>query len=369
MSVPTFRSERGALVIQMSGAQEKFAGVFFTLVGLILAGIAIALMVKNGFHGEYVPLTFFGALALLVGPLVGLSCRGMTIDKEKGKIEEWRGFMTPKPVATHPFDAFTEVLVCKRAVQSSSSSGGSKVVFPVIIEGENPLTVAHYSAAVRARAGAEAVARALGMPLRNSISGTDVVRPPDQLDWSLRQIGLNAEEPPTLPQLPAATSLKSHSKGGTYEVAVPPVGFLRGGILLGVLIGPPLIIPVGLVAVMFKNSPAALPIAVGLCCLPLAALAALSLWRGSRKVKITITKDELRLATSHLLGGSTSVIAMPDLEEVSAFVSNAPLRALIVFSGGVTFVTDAGLTTIGAGLDESDQQYICDLVRYVAIQD
>ena len=369
MSEPTFRSEYGTLVIRISGRQEKFGGAFFTLVGLILVGIALTAFVKNGFHGEYMPLLIFGGLALLVGPLVGLNSRGMTIDKERREIKQWGGLGTPKTTATHPFDAFTEVLVCKRRVRSSSSNGGSKVIFPVIIEGKDPLTVAHYRTAVKARAGAEVVARAMGIPLRNSITGTDVVRPADQLDWSLREIGLRADEKPRMPQMPPTTSLKWRSMGGEHEVDIPPIGLYKSGILLALLFVPLLVVPVVLLSVIFKESQTAQPVVIGLFSLPLVALLLTSIWRSAKKVTITITKDEVRLRTSNLVGGTTRVIAMTDLEEVSAFVSNAPLRALITYDGGVTFVTDAGLTSVGPGLDEEDQSYICDLVRYVAIQD
>jgi hypothetical protein len=353
--------------VRKGGGALMLFGLPFALFGGALIVGGVHQIIKGELDGFVV--VPFASIFFLIGIGVMFGRAGVEIDRRAGTVQTWWGMFFPWRRKTLNLEGFSEVHVCKEVRRTSNSNGGSssKTVYPVRLIGDDQVNIQEYSSSLPARKVAEEVAKIAQIPMRNSITGVDVVRAPHQLDWSLRQhlheSGTVLEEP----DVPAG--LKVASKDDAWRVELKS-GTWLALIGLGMLIIPFMALPIFFIAfaggkAIGDGLPVALAFFFGVPFL-IALIAFMS--KAVNGHILEVSPQRVRVTTKRIIGKSIKEFDTEKLEELT--VSKSPLAAIFgaLGAGGVTLVTDDVFVTVGAGRPEQELDYVHDLICYVVSQ-
>jgi hypothetical protein len=353
--------------VRKGGGALMLFGLPFALFGgaLVVAGIG---QIMNGVFDGFVVVPC-ASIFLLIGLGFMFGRAGVEIDRRARTVKTWWGVFFPWRRKTLNLEGFSEVHVCKEVRRTSNSNGGSssKTVFPVRLVGDEQVKIQEYSSPLPARKVAEEVAKVAELPMRNSITGVDVVRAPHQLDWSLRQhlheTGATFDEPVVPDGVRVAT------KDDAWRVELKSASWLAL-VGLGMLMIPFMAMPIFFI-VLAGGKAMHGKFAVVVClffAVPLLIGLGAFLCRAVNGHIIEITPKRVRVTTKMLIGKRVKEFDAEHLEELT--VAETPMAAILgaLGGGGVTFVTDDVFVTVGGGRPRAELDYVHDLICYVVSQ-
>lgn len=206
----------------------RFLGGWFFLGGLLFAAVGLQ-------SASIVGLVSGGVLAIAIGlPLLTFR-RGCDIDRLQ--VVKWWGLLVPWRRARYVLADFERVAL-RREDRRQSVSNATKqrryMVYPVQLEGQQPLVLREGLTLREARVLAEEVAKYLDLPLADSSSGKTQVRAAKELDLSLaeqlQQAGISLK----VPRLPPQTKLQLTASAGAVRIELPRrARFARSMLLWG----------------------------------------------------------------------------------------------------------------------------------------
>lgn len=347
-----------------------------SLVGLVILGLGIALAVNHdtvevhhGDTGERVSeagVLMLGGVIGLLGLLLASFRRGVRFDRARRTVEHWWGFGPFRRRSEQPLGELGIVRV-RRVV--TSGGNGSSTSYPVDLMGRSgnaTLLLLRAVGPIDARATGEDVAKFLGLPLREGLSGPETERAPEHLDRSFREAVLAEGERPPYPVLPLASKVLAEHNGPRWIVAFPALGALRVGAGLGLALLPPSLLFVAVAYVMFGDSfGEALPWLAGFALVPNVVLLLVGLIRGSARQAVEVLPGRIAVET-RLLGGLRSIQRMgwDELEQVQVREPpRTPLSGLLG-RGEVVLVSDQRRIHVGRAGRPEDREFLVALLRH-----
>lgn len=359
-------------------------GLVFLLPGLaVLIGPELGLEMKSESGGP-APL----GLRLILGGMfgsVGAACAfgraGVAIDRGRDQLTRWWGLaFLPLHRKTYTLSNYGLVSLSREVRTSSNSNGGrsSYTVYPVRLRAEHgeDVTLQEPRDRMQARRRAEQVAKFLETGMADSSKGPERVRAAGTLDMCIRD--QLKDSPPESPAQPRLRVGSYGREGRTAVIEAPGPNFFSAGGIMGIVVLFPALMFSGFVAMMML--PGAKPpftyFMLAFCAFPIVFSASplLLAWRRSAiRERITVTPDAIEIQRSGPFAGGTTRIPFEQLEEVETpmFTGAAAQRlgfaAALLKAGGVMLQTDDELVSVGAGLDPEAQDWLANLIRYVAV--
>jgi hypothetical protein len=181
---------------------------------LVLALVALVVVVRGGEAAATLAWTSFVPILVLA-----LWTQGAHVDRAAGLLRLWRGPFVPVVRRALPLAQIERAHLTER--------GGPKARHCVVAAGDPAHVVYRTRDRVAARCQAEALARALGVPLADATdpSGEPVVRAPHALDVP---VALAPRGAPAPPRPPAPSALVVEPREGGVDIRVPARGVARG---------------------------------------------------------------------------------------------------------------------------------------------
>ncbi len=362
----------GGLRVRTEGSSVELvrAAVARRIVGAALAAFAIVLwQVSSPELRAQAGWILAPGLLGLVGVLLATTRDGISIDTNGRTITKWWRVGPLGRAVVKRLDTFAEVDVRKEIVRSGNNNR-TTVHYPVRLMGDDQeLRIVTSTEPAASRRLGEAIARVTWLPMRCDVAGEVVVRPPDELDWSLAQRLADAGSPPARPEPPTDTKLSVSEHGGTVSIDVPAPGALRSGLMLMLLAMPGGLLASTLVIVFGHAAPAGFLVLFLLILLgPPLALAAVALVRGNETVHVDVDPDHVRIERKR--PGRRRVVEFdgPTVEEIVVTPPAGGPFGEMIASGGVTLIRDVAFHRIGRGLSADDLRHLADLVAWSLCQ-
>lgn len=191
-------------------------GGCLVLFGLPFLGAGLAVVIASLTASEGPPW-FLGVPLGLVFTLVGTGLvfgrSGMTIDRSRRTVDRWWGLVgVPFKREQTRLDDVDAVTVTREIRRGDKRS---YTVYPVRLSGAvTSINIDEPQDPAKARAAAEKLAEFLQMPIRDSSTGREQVRQPDDINLSLRervrQKGLSVEVPDAPARLKSKVTFGNH---------------------------------------------------------------------------------------------------------------------------------------------------------------
>ena len=194
-------------------------GLPFLIVGVVLGVHAAMGNVQGNVWAAWIVAVLF----TLVGAGMVFGRVGLAIDIRSRTFQRWWSCVFPLKRREGSLDAFHVVAISHEVRRTKN---GTYTVFPVRLEGGGQtLAVDTARQDHQARAEAEFLAKALGLPLADRTGPDEVVRDPDHLDESLRDRLRRTGDPDRpMPEAPSQTRSTYRTEGTTITFEIPPVG-------------------------------------------------------------------------------------------------------------------------------------------------
>ena len=395
--------------------ERKSGGGCLTLFGIpfFLAGLWVLLIgfgagpapAAGGFLASAAAVVV-GVIFMTVGGILIFGRSGLIIDRRENRVVRWQGLLVPLRRTVRPLDSFD-------GVRLDRNREGETKSYPVQLttrrgDPTGAMAVEEPTDYQRARQTAETLARFIRKPLEDRSSGTPVIRDPDLLDESLRELVRRLGEdtgffPPQ--PIPMRTKIEQTTDGVILSIPGPAFGpgrLLRLAIALAFAgIAAFLILP-GLLSL--PAPPVVHYLIIGfvvLFAVLMPILAALRSSAGSpgRLTRITVTRALLRVEEGS--GGKRQTIEIPaeELEELEYADRRSALKGIeipgmkklrdfgdtgtprlpdgrpvpkilltlmrLVPSPGITARSDRVAVNFGGGLPDDEIAYLYALTRRI----
>jgi len=361
------------LSIKSGGGCLMLFGLPFLAAGLFVMTIPFWTQPS----GNAPPLFFaipFGLVFATVGAAIMFGRAGVTIDRPEGKLKTWWGLLVPFKSTEYPLEDLKVVTITKEVRRSKNST---YTVYPVRLSGpDKPVKIEEPRNYDAARKRAEEVAKFLNLGLEDSSSGSMVRREAGTLDESVRDRLLRTGASVDLPERPEHCKTQYRTAGDALVIDVPPMGFGAKQVLM-LIVG--LIFPgfvcVGFLGPMLSGGsgpplPFMIFIGVFFIALPLLLVWGQAIGSAVARSTVTVSSEALEVRRKGLLFGKTTRIAMAELEELE-IGGGAGARSSAFFGAGsiIKARSDRGSVEFGAGLSKQELEWLCDVIRYMAVTD
>lgn len=219
-------------------AELRTGGGALALFGMVFAFFGLLPLLLFAFdtpgHGSHsqnaglLPLLLVSSIFVTVGLVLALGRKGVLLDRRAGTLTVWWGLLMPWVRKAQPLTGINAVTITK---ELRSSKNGSYTVYVVRLDGPvmTAVTCQEWRTYEPARALGEACAKFLVVPLRDSSSGTLVVREAAYLDEPLvarlRRDGAAPGVPPAPACLHTTVTHKDHAV--SLDIPRPPLPWLR----------------------------------------------------------------------------------------------------------------------------------------------
>ncbi len=193
-------------------------GIPFFLAGLFILQIPLGFLpVQSDLRAwDWLFALLFGVPFTAVGAVLMFGRSGLAIDRRRGEMVRWWGFLVPMRRKARPLPEFRLVRLENDA---DSESSGYTVRLAADGPGESPV-LGSRGEYLEAHQLAEALAKFLNRPLEDVTTGKRVLRDPDRLDESLRarvrRLKERLPDPPAPP--PGMTTRVEQTAGGVVLV-------------------------------------------------------------------------------------------------------------------------------------------------------
>jgi len=317
----------------------------------------------------------FGLVFATVGAAIMFGRAGITIDRREGKLKTWWGLLVPFRSTQYPLEDL-EVVTITREIRRSDKS--TYTVYPVRLSGpDKPIKIEEPRDYNAARKRAEEIAKFLNLGVEDSSSGSMVKREAGTLDESVRDRLLRTGEAVDLPERPENCKTQYRTAGDALVIDVPPLGFgVKQIIMLVVGLIFPGFVSVAFLAPMLSGGsgpplPFMIFIGVFFIALPLLLVWGHALGSAVARSTVTVSSDALEVRRKGLLFGKTIRITMAELEELEIGGGRRGARSSAFFGAGsiIKARSDRGSVEFGAGLAKQELEWLCDVIRYMAVTD
>ncbi|HOX37906.1 MAG TPA: hypothetical protein PL033_07955 [Candidatus Brocadiia bacterium] len=325
------------------------AAIAIGLVCVSIGCLAGVSMLKQGEYGGAAGVQFF----TLVGIGLCFGRSGLILDKASGSYEKWYGIFTLVRRSTGKLDVLQHIALTREVRRSKNNT---YTVYPVRIRGNYSINIGIMEGQDQraSRREAEFLAKALGIRMEDSTTGTVVVREGAEVDESLRERRRKSGEArQPLPEAPPDMRCRMSVEGASVRIEIPPAGLGAAAIPLAFGV---ILLCLALGALMFGRAlglpwqVVATAGAVGVMALIGVAWGTLQAMRGVTVV--IVSRDELRIEKQSSFGGSSEALPADEIEElIVGRADGAPRPSILARS-------DAKTLSFGAGLPESEMEWI-----------
>lgn len=226
---PFIYKDQATLEIRSGGGCISIFGLPFLLAGLFVMQIPLGIIPMEGSSGDLpsIFVVLFGSIFAAVGVCLVFGRSGIIIDRGRGRVLQWYGFLVPMKRTEHMLDSIRQV-----EMSFSSGDSDSAATWPVKLSGEEiakPISVLQPKNFAEARQLAEELSRFLRKPLVDSSTGESVTRDPEHLDESYRdRVRRTGEAVSVLPPEPSTMRSRVERTGDGVIVHIP--GQAKSGI-------------------------------------------------------------------------------------------------------------------------------------------
>ena len=201
-------------------------GLPFFLVGMyILLGAFDVLPIGMDPNQPRIFFVGFGVIFASVGAALIFGRSGLTIDKTTNRLIKWWGLGVPMKTKEYNLSLYSRVTIGRDRRKSGKSS---RTVYPVRLQGSGGFGTIEYAASSdyqEARRIGEELAQFLEVNLEDSSSGKRIIRRPEALDESLRDMFQRTEEKPEMLDMPYTMRSQIHKEDRSVRIEIPPLGF------------------------------------------------------------------------------------------------------------------------------------------------
>lgn len=346
-----------------------------------LAGAAIVFMTLIGQMRSPDPVALpfmllFGSLFSCAGACLMFGRAGVIFDRRTGQATKWWGLLVPFSTETRPLSDLQIVLISSEIRRSKNST---YTVYPVRVETcKDRLNLREFQDCMQARRQAEEVAKFLGLGIRDSSSGTILVREAGTLDDSLRHQALKSGRAAEAPSPPPDCTIQYDVAGDEVAFDLPATGFKLGHLLPvmgGMLVsgffaffifgaladsaprtpggGAPTLDPVlAVLGIVFVS-------------LPLVAVAVGIFIAARTRERIVASPRVLRVVRRTPLWQSVSEIPAGRIEEFFRVAPQASNGILFGTQGSLTARSDECVLSFGASLPSADLDWLHGMIHAV----
>jgi hypothetical protein len=390
------------LVFRSGGGLLALFGLPFLLTGSFVIALTLGLV---SIQGEVPPLAFglpFGGIFAAVGGAIVFGRAGATIDRRRQSLVKWWGMLGLTRRSEYFLPDFSEVALRKEVRKGNSSS---YTVYPVCLSSgarQESVTLEEPRDYGAARDLAERVAKLVDKPLADSSSGATVVRHPDCLDLSLREVARGSGERIDVPDPPPQMRSNVAIDGPRVSIEIPATGIqgahkLVMGVLFGFLVFEALfLLPIRTHGGSFSE--ADLPLfsvfAAMMFLVPVIAVGRLILSSARKRVVVSASSAGLRVEERAPLHSSVTEIPGNEIEEIgfsdveSQLSRTREARATVPVQsagsgakqveippmlrstlhlfgrgGRITARSDRDSVSFGVGLSKAEAEYLVAVVR------
>ena len=360
-----------------------FFGLPFLLTGLALIAGSLGIISIESFIESEVPwyLVFLiGMLFGTIGAVLAFGRAGLTIDRRQNKIIRWYGVWSWVKRTEYPIDNYLRLTVTR---ETRSSGKSSYTAYPVQLrggEGTNPIEIEAPRDYPTARKTAEALARFLNRPLEDSTSGETMVRQAAELDQSIRERVRRAREKVAVPDPPARMKSRVYTEGGSTVIEIPSPGIwsittisMAMSILVATLVVYMFLFPLMRLEMPKMLRDAFIGFFALFALLPILNSLFKGLARITRKVKVSVSSQMLRVDTIRLFKKEAMEIPAPELEELAipgeSSMPEAPAAArrlsflsTLIPGQSITATSDRCVVHFGEGLPAEELRYLHALI-------
>lgn len=209
------RITRGGGILILLGAPFLFGGMLSMLTAYNI--------VQSDFNGQRFALLGVGLVFTAIGFLLIFGRSGLVVNRDNKKVTRWYGLVVPMKKNEYPLDSFCEVRIDRDAKRSE---GSTTTVYPVFLAGAGDLKdilIEEHIIYDASRDRAEEMARAAGLPLVDTTSGTRVVRAADRWSEPVRVAYMRGRRRTAL-EKPLVIRTDVKEEAGKVTVDVPPRG-------------------------------------------------------------------------------------------------------------------------------------------------
>jgi hypothetical protein len=356
-------------------------------VGIIVAALAGAMEGDSGDPPPLFVIIPFGLIFVAVGGGLMFGRAGMVLDARARTITKWWGLIVPFKREVISFDNVRIVTITSEVRRSKNST---YTVYPVRIargEGEEDvkgaIDVEEPREYAKARRRAEEVAKFLGFGVRDSSSGTTVVREAGTLDMSLRdRLRASGERPERPPEQPPGSKVVAATAGSQATFDLPPPGLGVAG-TVAVVIGTifaciPFVFFGGafLATDLFEDAGKMWPFLLFGGVFILIWLAGTlgfvvsTLKKATARGRLVADPRELKLETRSFLGTKAVTLRADELEELECVGDDderlpKAMRAFAGKGGRIVARADRAELEFGMGLSGPELEWLRDTVRFI----
>ena len=226
---PFIYKDQATLEIRSGGGCISIFGLPFLSAGLFIMQIPLGIIPMEGSPGALpsIIIILFGSIFAAVGACLVFGRSGIIIDRGRGRVLQWYGFLVPMKRTEHMLDSIRQV-----EMSFSSGDSDSAATWPVKLSGEEiakPISVLQPKNFAEARQLAEELSRFLRKPLVDSSTGESVTRDSEHLDESYRdRVRRTGEAVSVLPPEPSTMRSRVERTGDWIIVHIP--GQAKSGI-------------------------------------------------------------------------------------------------------------------------------------------
>jgi hypothetical protein len=382
-------SDPDILVLQGGGGTRTLVGGLFILFGVawMVAPRVVDVRSSQPIYLAYALGCWVALAAIMIGGIVAGGRWGRTFDRRHGTYTRWWGLFVPLRRKQQPLEACSAVHLEKSITETGGGSGdassrGYYVCYPVtLIRASAPadrLCVDRDRKYFRARKTAEAIARFLDVPLRDTSSGQEVVREPSALDESFAQRAIRLGEDVRLPTPPDGSRIRCETADEKAEIALPPLGLglFRAAFVVvvsAILIGAIAFCGVGMRDITEDSNAAEVVIPAMVVTLFLLFLFGPAvvrvLYAARSRERVSVSRQGLWIRRRFLLLGSRRSFAIDELEELEIIkpAARKPWLGRWQGKGGMRARSDRAEYEFGRSLAPEELQWLHATIRSVLV--
>jgi hypothetical protein len=322
---------------------QRAPGLFlFSIIPFVIGGSILAIA------SDRIEALALGGI-LMIGGMAVLCYRSeLVIDLRKGVLHNSSGILFSRPGTMVPLADASAVRHTLEVRVSHNQNGGSSTsyVYCTHLICDGPIPVHETGNPLVGRRTAEDLARTLNLPLRDSSTGTLVVREPGQLDEPLiERLKRETQDSKEVHQ-PSATSVQCERDSEQLKFLFPSEGF--GAIIFSILVPCLLITPVALVTGLYM-------IAVYGCGVVL-TVGVMALLFSLKDVGVVADPTGLTVLRRNILGQRRQSISWAELEELHPG------------GRGIYAISDQKILQFGRMLGEEDQAWVVSQLHSYLLQ-
>ena len=213
------------MTIRSRSSGNRISRFIFGMVFAFAGAFCIYSYFNFEITGDAWVALFIGIVFVVIGVGIAGFFKHCILDPRQGFVETGFGVFFPFKQTRHQLEDFQQVSL-RHEVRTRSSKNGSTTydVYPLRLDGRENVELGEWLDFNQGRQKAEAVSKYLHLPLRDSSTGEEVVRQPEDLDESLAERRRDAGESTEKPEQPSGSEIQVSSFGGETTLSLPCEG-------------------------------------------------------------------------------------------------------------------------------------------------